>query len=111
MTVLKVALEIYNGEAKGYAKVPDEKEIREGILKGFMKDMIKDSVQQVIYKFNSTKTASDPKQAVVSTETYQADSIAIKVAIEFCLSISATFFLFTEIYQIFVDQSLEHKFI
>jgi hypothetical protein len=98
-----VALGIYNGEAKGYAKVPDEKEIREGILKGFMKDMIKDSVQQVIYKFNSTKTASDPKQAVVSTETYQADSIAIKVAIEFCLSISATFFLFTEIYQIFVD--------
>ena len=56
-----MALEIYNGEAKGYAKVPDEKEIREGILKGFMKDMIKDSVQQVIYKFNSTKTASDPK--------------------------------------------------
>ena len=104
-------MEIYNGEAKGYAKVPDEKEIREGILKGFMKDMIKDSVQQVIYKFNSTKTSSDPKQVVVSTDTYQADSIAIKVAIEFCLSISATFFLFTEIYQIFVDQTLEHKFI
>lgn len=44
LTVLKVALEIYNGETKGYAKVPDEKEIREGILKPFMLDMIKDSV-------------------------------------------------------------------
>jgi len=44
LTVLKVALEIYTGESKGYAKVPDEKEIREGILKGFMKDMIKESV-------------------------------------------------------------------
>ena len=45
LTVLKVALEIYNGESKGFAKVPDEKEIREGILKGFMKDMINESVQ------------------------------------------------------------------
>jgi len=53
LTVLKVALEIYNGDSKGYAKVPDEKEIREGILKGFMKDMIKESVQQVIYKYNN----------------------------------------------------------
>ena len=45
LNVLKVALEIYNGETKGFAKVPDEKEIREGILKGFMKDMIKESIQ------------------------------------------------------------------
>ena len=44
LTVLKVALEIYTGESKGYAKVPDEKEVREGMLKGFMKDMIKESV-------------------------------------------------------------------
>jgi hypothetical protein len=44
LTALKVALEIYNGELKGYAKVPDEKEIREGILKSFMKDMVKDSI-------------------------------------------------------------------
>lgn len=52
LTVLKVALEIYNGETKGYTKVPDEKEVREKILKSFMQDMIKDSVQQVIYKCN-----------------------------------------------------------
>lgn len=45
-----------------------------------------------------------------SHEIYQADSIAIKVAIEFCLSINAIFFLFSEIYQIFVDQGLENKF-
>ena len=59
LAVLKIALEIYNGEAKGYSKVPDEKEIREGLLKGFMKDLIKDSVQQVIYKFNSNKPKND----------------------------------------------------
>jgi hypothetical protein len=43
-TVLKTALEIYNGEAKGFARVPDEKEVREGLLGGYMKDMIKESV-------------------------------------------------------------------
>lgn len=43
--VLKAALEIYNGEAKGFARVPDEKEVREGLLGSFMKDMIKESVQ------------------------------------------------------------------
>lgn len=53
LTVLKVALEIYNGETKGYSKVPDEKDAREGLLKGFMKDMIKESVNQVIYKYSS----------------------------------------------------------
>lgn len=50
--VLKTALEIYNGEIKGLARLPDEKEVREGLLGSFMKDMIKDSVQQAIYKFN-----------------------------------------------------------
>ena len=44
-TVLKTALEIYNGEVKGFARVPDEKEVREGLLGGYMKDMIKESVQ------------------------------------------------------------------
>jgi hypothetical protein len=33
------------------------------------------------------------------------------VAIEFCLSINATHFLFTEIFQIFVDNDLEKEFI
>lgn len=42
--VLKAALEIYNGEVKGFSRVPDEKEVREGLLGSFMKDMIKESV-------------------------------------------------------------------
>tara|TARA_B110000305_G_C18980636_1_gene421480 strand:- start:188 stop:331 length:144 start_codon:yes stop_codon:yes gene_type:complete len=29
LTVLKITLEIYNGNIKGYAKVPDEKDVRE----------------------------------------------------------------------------------
>lgn len=44
------------------------------------------------------------------SENYQADSIVIKVAIEFCLTINATFFLFSEIYSAFYEQGLEGKF-
>ncbi len=51
LTVLKVALEIYTGDSKGFAKVPDEKEKREKMLKDWMKDLIKDSVQAVIVKY------------------------------------------------------------
>lgn len=43
-TVLKIVLEIYNGELKGFARVPDEKEKRESLLLGYMKEIIKDSV-------------------------------------------------------------------
>jgi hypothetical protein len=39
-----VALEIYNGDIKGYAQVPDEKEIREEKLKGYMQDLIKTNI-------------------------------------------------------------------
>jgi hypothetical protein len=52
LTVLKVCLEIYSGESKGFAKVPDEKDRRERLLKDYMKEMIKDSVNNVIYKYN-----------------------------------------------------------
>ena len=106
-------MEIYNGESKGFAKVPDEKEIREGILKGFMKDMIKESVQQVIYKYTSNSQVMGITQNGIAknTDTIQADSIAIKVAIEFCLSINAIFFLFSEIFQVFLDSNLDSKFI
>lgn len=56
-TLLKTALEIYNGEVKGFARVPDEKEVREGLLGGYMKDMIKESVQEAITKFNGSSTS------------------------------------------------------
>jgi hypothetical protein len=54
LTVLKVALEIYTGESKGFAKVPDEKETRELHLREYMKEMIKESVSSVIYKFQQS---------------------------------------------------------
>ena len=35
----------------------------------------------------------------------------MKVAIEFCLQINATYFLFTDIFQLFQERQLESKFL
>jgi hypothetical protein len=84
LDVLKVAVEIYNGELKGFGKVPDEKEIREGILKSFMKDMIKQGVQDQIQKAKTNKVVNNstsinaPEQ---QTSKFRADSVATKLAI------------------------------
>jgi len=90
--VLKTALEIYNGEIKGFSRVPDEKEVREGLLGGFMKDLIKDSVQQAIFKFNGSSKSSTTREEQKSQiqSSLQWDLIAIKSAIEFCLAINST---------------------
>ena len=89
-TVLKTALEIYNGEVKGFARVPDEKEVREGLLGGYMKDMIKESVQQAITKFNGTPGGRSMNREESKSSALQWDLIAIKSAIEFCLAINST---------------------
>ena len=78
-----------------------------------MKDMIKESVQQVIFKYNQTPKDDDKAQALTGSdkaksesqqvsERYQADQIAMKVAIEFCLNINEIQYLFTDIYQILI---------
>lgn len=101
-TVLKSALDIYNGESKGFAKVPDEKEVRECLLGSFMKDLIKENVQQAIFKYSK---AAESKSAL------QWDLIAIKSAIEFCLNINSPAVLFTDIFSLFAQSGLETKFL
>jgi hypothetical protein len=51
LALLKVSLDLYNGELKGYAEVPDEKEIREGMLKVYLKEIIRDAVQKLIRRW------------------------------------------------------------
>ena len=53
LTVLKVALEIFNGEIKGFALLPDAKERRQSFLKDYMKKLILTSIQTVIFKFKT----------------------------------------------------------
>jgi len=58
LTVLKVALEIYNGEIKGFALLPDAKERRQSFLKDYMKKLILTSIQTVIFKFKNNHSGS-----------------------------------------------------
>lgn len=114
LAVLKVALEIYNGDLKGFAKVADEKEIREQQMKPFLKELLKSSIETVIYKFQQKNigTAAGRSYTISnSASDYRADEIAIKVAIEFCLNIGATHFLFTEIFGLFNQFNLRPKLI
>jgi hypothetical protein len=58
LTVLKVSLEIYNGEIKGFAMLPDARERRQNFLKDYMRKLIMQSIQTVIFKYN-TRAGSD----------------------------------------------------
>jgi len=88
ISVLKVALEIYNGDLKGYASVPDEKEIREAKLREPLRDLVQGIISSRILK---------PKRG----QQVDTDDTGIKVAIEFCLSINSATFLFGPILKLF----------
>ena len=105
LSVLKIALEIYNGDLKGYHGVPDEKEIREKRLKDAMRDLVSQSISDQINKLNTRSRAPVPQR------DYEADSIAIKVAIEFCLNINSVKFLFDRILALFDQNGMRNKFI
>lgn len=98
--MLKVAIEIYNGYLKGYARVPDEKELRETQLRPYLQDLVKSSVQGLLEKFSKK-----------GGERGQTEEMAIKVAIEFCLNIGATQFLFSVMLSVFSHYKLRSLFI
>ena len=117
--MLKVALEIYNGEIKGFAMLPDARERRQNFLKDYMRKLIMTSIQTVIYKYN-TKTSSE-KSGSTGLDTnsnedssdekqFSIEEIAIKVSIEFCLNIQEVNYLFTDIYDFFIEKELKDKF-
>ena len=58
---MKLALEIYNGDLKGYANVADEKEVREENLKGYMEDLVKSTIESVILKFKKREVVKIEK--------------------------------------------------
>ena len=114
--MLKVALEIYNGEIKGFALLPDAKERRQSFLKDYMKKLISTSIQTVIFKYkgdgnniHSDSTHNDSDESY--EDNFSIEKIAIKVSIEFCLQIQEVSYLFGDIYRFFQDRDLEDKFV
>ena len=117
LSILKLALEIYNGDLRGYANVPDEKEVREKNLKGYMEDLVKSNIETVILKFKKKENKSVGKENYSTSGSgssqgdFQTDAIAIKVAIEFCLNIGSIKFLFNDMLLLFEHNNLRKKFI
>lgn len=105
LVCLKAALDIYHGEMKGYYGVPYIKESREAVLKHKMMDLIQEGVSAMIKNFKSNKAEDS------SSSDYQADTIAIKAAVEFCNRINWFKFLFIGIIKLFIEEGLEAKFI
>ena len=114
LSILKLALEIYNGDLKGYALVADEKEVREQNLKNYMEDLVKSTIETVILKFKKRESTKTEKENFSTNSgsgsskegDFQTDSIAIKVAIEFCLNIGSINYLFTEMLLLFEQNNL-----
>ena len=104
---MKVALEIFNGDLKGYVMLPDEKDVREALLKAFMKDLLKSSISEQIQKLGIKDYGSSTRGAAKSD--YEPEAIAIKVTIEFCLNIGAVDFLFLEMFELFDSCGLRPK--
>lgn len=79
-----------------------------------MQDLIKTNIQQVLQKFKKKEVSDENRSTTGSGSSggeYQADQIAIKVAIEFCLNIGTTNFLFTQMLELFEVHNLRQKFI
>ncbi|CAI2383783.1 unnamed protein product [Moneuplotes crassus] len=105
LVCLKIALDIYHGEIKGYYGVPYIKEERERLLQHKMMDLISEGIKSMIKNFKKNDNESP------SNSNYSADIIAIKAAVEFCNRIGCLNFLFTGIIKLFTEENLEDRFI
>ena len=53
LTVLKVALEIYKGDLKGFAMLPAALENRQAYMQDYMKNLLITSIQTVVNKYQN----------------------------------------------------------
>ena len=90
LTILKVALQIYNGDMKGFALLPAAIKQRKIFMQDYMKSLLKSSIETVVNKYHRNQTVNDNQESCA----FSMKEIAIKVSIEFCLAISDVGFLF-----------------
>ena len=94
LTVLRVAVDVFQGKVKGLALLPDQQERRDIVLRQYMRDLI----------LNSVKTAfQDSAKSIQICQSSKLimDKMAIKVAIEFCLQTKDPDYLFESLYPLF----------
>ena len=74
MTVLTAALQIYVFEMKGLASVPDEKEQRESILKGKLKDMLLEAIEDIIQRLWQPESSGSMSGSLGNTDVNRVSS-------------------------------------
>lgn len=103
---MKAALEIYNGDMKGFSGVPCITEEREATLIDPLKDLVKQGISKMVKLFHGSRLAGSLGQG-----NLEEDNNTIKVAIEFCHEIKANDFLFSKIFEEFEKEGFEDKFV
>jgi len=103
INALSVSIEVYQGVLKGFANVPERKDLREETLKANMKEFLCDSLMQDLEKMQEN-AAKSPTDGVASMTQ-------IQVTIEYCLIISSYDLLFRTIYELYADAEMENLFI
>ena len=113
--VLQLAMQIFNGDQKGFALLPDLKDEREARLGGYMRDLIYQSIKSEADKSLKSAALVAGSRGPIRLEQDHKEAVRIimKVAIEFCLNIGAADLLFGKIHQIFksYDASLGNMFV
>ena len=100
-------VDIFQGRIKGFKGTPDNVEIRQEGMKADLKLMITALIEKITSQWKARAAKMEQRQT--SVETVQEGLIEkhktlIKRTIELCIDINEPLYLFTELFQKFVDQ-------
>ena len=106
LVCLKAALDIYNGDLKGFYGVPYIAHERQSALIDKLKQLVLQGINLMIQSFYGNRN-----KEVLDDGNVENDNSVIKVTIEFCNEIKSSDFLFTTIFDEFARQGYEDKFV
>lgn len=134
--VFSRAISIYKGRVKGYKGLLDNGFLRENLLKGELKLLVKDIILQVIDKTKQesdriiSQTLSEAKPLMDSQDDSKEEikvylqkleqfedekkkkfETLIRIAIEFCVELRDCDFLFKDLFWLFQDEKIEALFV
>eukprot|EP01022_Parablepharisma_sp_SALTPOND_P013525 TRINITY_DN1815_c0_g1_i1.p1 TRINITY_DN1815_c0_g1~~TRINITY_DN1815_c0_g1_i1.p1 ORF type:complete len:1052 (+),score=137.85 TRINITY_DN1815_c0_g1_i1:4823-7978(+) len=89
---LQICLKMYTGKFVGFAGLPDQPELRQAVLRPYLKNFLLDYLKQIV-------------------ESGKKDGTQAAVAIEFCLAISAVSYLFEDMRSFFSEIQQETMYI
>jgi hypothetical protein len=97
LNVLRVSMELYLGHLRGFAKVPDQSNLRKEMVKAYLKNFLCESLLEGL----DNDEVSIPKEDI---------RIKIAITIEFCTIINAFELLFNTLFGTFCENRLDELF-